>query len=65
MPMPEKIGFLKKDSMERYNLKRGWFVSAWRIVDAIGRDMVQPWSNTKSEAQQTALALGITLKGQI
>ena len=63
--MPEKIGFLKKDIQERYNLKRGWFVSAWRIVDAIGRDMVQPWFNTKSEARETAKVLGITLKGQI
>jgi len=63
--MSDKIGFLKKDIMERYNLKRGWFVNAWRIVDATGRDMVQPWSNTKTEARETAKALGIILKGQI
>lgn len=35
--------------MERYNSKRGWFVNAWRIVDENGKDMVQPWPNTKGE----------------
>ena len=56
-----KIGYLKKDRQERFNLKRAWFVNAWRIVDAQGRDMVQPWPNTKTEAHQTAKALGIRL----
>lgn len=56
-----KIGYLKKDRQERYNLKRARFVNAWRIVDAQGRDMVQPWSNTKIDARQTAKALGIKL----
>ena len=56
-----KIGYLKKDRQERYNLKRAWFVNAWRIVDKQGRDMVQPWSNNKTEARKTAKALGITL----
>ena len=37
-----KTGYLKKDRMERYNMKRGWFVVAWRIVDENGVDMVQP-----------------------
>ena len=44
-----KTGYLKKDMMERYNSKRGWFVNAWRIVDENGKDMVQPWLNDKSE----------------
>ena len=54
-------GYLKKDQQERYNLKRGWFVNAWRIVDINGRDMVQPWSNTKTDARTAAKALGIRL----
>jgi hypothetical protein len=59
--MTERIGYLKKDHQECFNLKRGWFVDAWRIVDAQGRDMVQPWSNTKTDAQETAKAMGIKL----
>lgn len=46
-----KIGFLQKDQQERFNTKRGWFVNAWRVVDARGIDMVQPWFNTKSGAR--------------
>jgi len=60
-----KLGYLKKDHQERFNLKKGWFVVAWRIVDASGRDMVQPWSRTKTEARQTAKQLGIELKGEL
>lgn len=56
-----KIGFLKKDIQERYNSKRGWFVNVWRIVDKNGKDMVQPWSNTKKEARDTAKHCGIQL----
>jgi hypothetical protein len=59
------IGYLKKDRMERYNSKRGWFVNAWRIVDEKGIDLVQPWPNTKSEARRTAVQLGIELKGEL
>ncbi len=60
-----RIGYLKKDRMERYNSKRGWFVNAWRIVDENGVDMVQPWPNTKSEARRIAVQLGIELKGEL
>ena len=60
-----KIGYLKKDMMERYNSKRGWFVVAWRIVDENGKDMVQPWPNAKSEARRLAVQLGIELKGEL
>lgn len=56
-----KTGYLKKDRQERFNMKRAWFVNAWRIVDENGRDMVQPWSNTKGEARRTAKALNIKL----
>lgn len=57
-----KIGYLKKDRQERYTSKKGWFVNAWRIIDKDGNDMVQPWSNTKKEAMETAKALNITIK---
>lgn len=60
-----KTGYLKKDRMERFNLKRGWFVVAWRIVDEQGVDLVQPWPNTKSEARRLAVQLGIELKGEL
>ncbi|MBW6354916.1 hypothetical protein ACLBVF_10390 [Pseudomonas aeruginosa] len=56
-----KIGYLKKDRQERFNLKRSWFVNAWRIVDEQGRDLVQPWPNTKSEARRVARLLSIQL----
>jgi len=56
-----KVGLLKKDRQERYNSKRAWFVNAWRIVDVNGKDMVQPWSNTMTEAKETAKALDIRL----
>lgn len=58
-------GYLKKDRQERFNLKRGWFVSAWRIVDKEGRDLIQPWSNTKGEAREVAKACGITILGEM
>ena len=60
-----KTGYLKKDRMECFNVKRGWFVVAWRIVDENGKDMVQPWSNDKSEARRLAVQLGIGLKGEL
>lgn len=59
--MTERIGYLKEAQQERYNLKRGWFVRAYRIVDEDGDDIIQPWSNTKKEARETAKALGIKL----
>lgn len=56
-----KTGYLKKDRQERYNSKRAWYVNAWRIVDASGRDMVQPWCDTKTEARQLCKKCGIKL----
>lgn len=56
-------GYLKKDRQERYNSRRGWFVNAWRIVDAKGTDLVQPWMNTKGEARETAKRIGIVILG--
>lgn len=57
------VVYLRKDRQERYNLKRGWFVNAWRIVDADGEDRIQPWSNTKKEAMATAKACGLIVGG--
>ena len=57
----KRIGYLKKDRQERFNYKRGWFVNAWRIVDASGRDMVQPWANTKTEARAQAKHMNLLL----
>ena len=57
-----KIGFLKKDIMEMYNMKRAWFINSWRIVDENGIDLVLPWPRTKSEARQMAVHLGIKLQ---
>lgn len=59
-----KIGYIKKDRQQRYNVKRGWFVNAWRIVDESGADMVQPWMRSKGEAKRLACQLGIELKGE-
>ena len=58
-----KSGYILKDRQERFNMKRGWFVNAWRIVDANGLDMVQPWSNTKGDALKTAKNIGIVIIG--
>lgn len=52
-----KIGFLKK---ERIVAK-----PSWRIVDAQGVDIVQPWSNTKADARKTATQLDIELYNTI
>lgn len=63
-PHPEgykAIGYLQKDKQEKFNLKRGWFVTAWRLVSAPNVDLVQPWSDTKSEARELAHALQICL----
>lgn len=48
------IAFLKKDRMERFNVKRGWFVNGWRLMNAKGSDLIQPWSRTKTEARDIA-----------
>lgn len=56
-----RTAHLVKDRQEKFNTKRGWFVTAWRIVDAQGQDLVQPWMNSKTEAKEVAELLGITL----
>lgn len=56
-----KVGYLYKDTQERFNLKRSWRVNAWRIVDEQGKDMVQPWFNTKAELFAMAKKIGIRI----
>lgn len=50
--------WLKKDRVEKFNLKRGWFVNAWRVVNANGDDLIQPWCATKKEALATIKSMG-------
>ena len=38
-----KIVFFKKDIEEKFNMRRAWFVRRYRLVDAKGIDLVQPW----------------------
>lgn len=47
-----KTAYLISDRKEKYNLKRSWFVKKYRIVDKDGKDLVQPWLDTKKEAMQ-------------
>ena len=56
-----KVAYLRKDHMERFNTLRAWVVNAWRLVDANGRDIIQPWSHTRTEARKTASANSIFL----
>lgn len=58
-------GYLLKDIQERFNLRRAWFVNAWRIVDEDRKDLVQPWMNSKAEAQRVAEQAGINLIGEL
>jgi hypothetical protein len=58
-----KFAYLKEAHQERFNLKRAWFVQAWRIVDQTGADLVQPWCNTRKEARELARTLGYKLLG--
>ena len=63
--MAEKVVYLKKARQERFNIKRGWYTTAWRIVDGASIDVVQPWCRTKKEAKETAKSLGLVIKGVI
>lgn len=62
--MSSRVGYLKKDRMERFNLKRSWFVNAWRVVSEEGKDLFQPWPQTKSEARRIAAQLNIQIAGE-
>lgn len=55
------IAFLTKAHEERFNTKRAWLATAWRLVTHKGTDMVQPWFRTKTDARELAAHLGIFL----
>lgn len=59
-----RVGYLMRDRQERFNLKRAWYVTAWRIVDEEGCDLVQPWCNTKTDARNLAARLDIEIRGE-
>ncbi len=48
-------------TVEPATLKRAWFVTASRIVNANDEDMVLPWMTTRREAIDVAREVGITL----
>lgn len=48
------VAILKKDRQERFNIHRAWFVNAWRLVNHNGKDLIQPWMRSKSEAREVA-----------
>lgn len=59
-PVPwTAVGRIVKDHQERFNLKRGWFVNAWRLVSHTGDDMVQPWFNSKADLREYAKTANI------
>jgi len=58
-----RIGYLKRDQQEKGNGKPGYSMrAAWRVVDPKGRDMFQPWADTRKEAKEIARELGIDLQ---
>lgn len=60
-----KVGYLMADRLEKVTAKRSGFIKAWRLVDAAGEDLVQPWCEKKSEALDTADSLGIFIAGNL
>lgn len=48
------VGTMRQDRQERFTLKRGWFVNAWRLVSSAGEDMVQPWFSSKADLREYA-----------
>lgn len=58
------VALLKRGHMERFNMKRSWFVTVWRLVDEADTDMVQPWCASKTEAREAADTLGLFIAGE-
>lgn len=61
-----KQGYLQRAQQERvvnrpHGGTRAWMRNAWRIVDATGRDLIQPWCDTKAGAREVARQCDITL----
>jgi len=44
--------------MERATLNKGWFVTRWRVVDMMDNDLLQPWFESRKEAERVAEAMG-------
>lgn len=57
-----RIGKIVKDHQERFTLKRAWYVNAWRVVDQTGRDILQPWFDSKGYASELAKKQGIFIE---
>ena len=56
IPMHNKrVVYLKKDIQEHFNRKRSWYVNAYRIVDENGKDLIQPWCDSKKEARDVCI----------
>ncbi len=64
MTEKERAGYIKRDHMEQLQTQRCSFVTAWRIVDKNGQDLVQPWFLSKKEATDTARSLAIEIVGE-
>ena len=58
----EPCGYLKQDRIQKGNEHRQWWITAWRVVDAYGNDIVKPWRVTKEDAKQAAADLGILVQ---
>ncbi len=59
-----KTVFLKKDYEEVFTVKRAWKRIAWRLVDAQGVDLVQPWFRKKSDLRAFAKTQGWQISEQ-
>lgn len=57
-----RIGKIVKDHQERFTLKRAWYVNAWRVVDQAGRDIFQPWLESKGAAASVAKQQGVFIE---
>ena len=55
------VAFLKEDIQERISVQRSWRAKAWRIVDAAGKDLFQPWCASRTEARQLAANFAVFL----
>jgi hypothetical protein len=44
--------------MERVALNKGWVVTQWRVVDMMDNDLLQPWFDSRKEAERVAEAMG-------
>lgn len=57
-----RVGYLERTLMEVPAGGSYRWVNGWKIADANGVDMVQPYMRTKTEARSVAKDLGIELR---